>query len=281
MLATSKKYKSKQRRLMVVRKWMQVSFVILIFLIGLRHVLPAESSRGGSFDAFCPFGGIETLFAYITTGNTLKTTNLLNFTMLLGVLGLSAVTGRSFCGWVCPLGSLQDFFANSARRIFGGKERRRGIKDNSKVPFRIQPQFDRWLRFFKYFILFAVVAVSMFSVYPPLHSICPVRAIFSFHLNTILLGFVLVLFVLSSMLNKRFTCKYLCPMGAVLTIFNKFSLIHLRVNQEKCANCGRCDNECPMDITAIPENLDSPECIRCLECLETCAKENTIALKLG
>jgi len=280
-MANSKKNNANQSRLMNVRKWMQVSFLVLVFLIGLRHIIPAETSKGGSFDAFCPFGGIETLFAYITKGNTLKTTNLLNFTMLLGVLGLSVVTGRAFCGWICPLGSLQDFFANWSRGLCGGKERCRGIKDTSKIPIKIQPQLDGWLRYFKYFVLLAIIMVSTFSVYPPLHSICPVRAIFSFHWDTVLLGFVFVLFVLSSMVNLRFTCKYLCPMGAVLTIFNKFSLIHLRVDQEKCVNCGRCDNECPVDIAAVPENLDSPECIRCLECLETCAKEDTLELNLG
>jgi len=280
-MANSKKNNANQSHLMNARKWMQVSFLVLVFLIGLRHILPADTSKGGSFDAFCPFGGIVTLFAYLTTGNTLKTTNLLNFTMLLGVLGLSVVTGRSFCGWICPLGSLQDFFANWSRRLLGGKERRRGIKDTSKIPIKIQPQFDDWLRYIKYFVLLAIILVSTFSLYPPLHSICPVRAIFSFHWDTVLLGFVAVLFVLSSMFNRRFTCKYLCPLGAVLTIFNKFSLIHLRVDQKKCVNCGRCDNECPVDIAAVPENLDSPECIRCLECLETCAKADTLELNLG
>jgi len=58
------------------------------FLLGLRHVMPGEASRGGSFDSFCPFGGIETLLPYIATGQTLKTTNLLNFSILLGVLGV-------------------------------------------------------------------------------------------------------------------------------------------------------------------------------------------------
>lgn len=90
-----------------IRRWMQIAFVILTFLIGLRHIMPGESSKGGAFDAFCPFGGIETLLPYLTTGHTLKTTNLLSFTALIAVFGVSLVAGRAFCGWMCPLGSLR------------------------------------------------------------------------------------------------------------------------------------------------------------------------------
>jgi hypothetical protein len=60
--------------LSIYRIGMQIGFVVLTFLIGLRHLLPGESSKGGAFDAFCPFGGIETMWSYITTGQTLKTT---------------------------------------------------------------------------------------------------------------------------------------------------------------------------------------------------------------
>ena len=86
------------------------------------HCCPETLSKGGAFDAFCPFGGIETLWAYITTGQTLKTTNLLNFTVLLAVLGVSYVAGRAFVGGCVRLGTLQDMFAGWARRLSGEKK---------------------------------------------------------------------------------------------------------------------------------------------------------------
>ena len=90
-----------------IRKGMQFVFLAGTFLIGLCHIMPGESSKGGAFDAFCPFGGVETLWAYVTTGQTLKTTNLLSIAMLISVLGLSLLVGRAFCGWICPIGTLQ------------------------------------------------------------------------------------------------------------------------------------------------------------------------------
>lgn len=260
---------------------MQLGFLAVTFLVGLRHIIPGGPSESGAFDSFCPFGGIETLLPFLTRGETLKTTNLMNFSVLLAVVGVSVVAGRAFCGWMCPLGTLQGMLAGWARRLSGEKNRPRGKASKAKFPLTVTPKMDRKLRLLKYGVLAAILAASMLTVYPPLRNICPARAIFSFRWNTPLLGVVLLGFIASSMLVKRFTCKYLCPLGAGLAIFNKFSLVRPVSDKTRCNNCGRCDNECPVDIEAVPENLRSAECIRCLECLETCAKPDAMNLRVG
>ena len=117
MRGNTKVKTKKKRSLMTTRYWIQGVAVLGTFLIGVRHIMPGEASTGGSFDAFCPFGGVETLLPYLMNGQTLKTTNLLNFSILLGVLGVSLVAGRAFCGWLCPLGAVQNFLARLARRL--------------------------------------------------------------------------------------------------------------------------------------------------------------------
>lgn len=263
------------------RHRLQGVVVLGAFLIGLRHVLPGEASSAGSFDSFCPFGGIETLLPYLTTGHTLRSTNLLNFSILLGTLGVSLLAGRAFCGWLCPLGAVQEWLAIGARRLSGEKRHIRGKKSAARLPLRLPAAIDRPLRYAKYLVLAVVLVWSLSAAFPPLRDLCPVRAVFGLHLNTALLWAVLGLFILTSLLVERFSCKYLCPMGAAVAIANRFAPLRIAVDPQRCNGCGRCDVECPMDIAEVHANTDDPECIRCLECLETCARKETIWLKLG
>ena len=264
-----------------IRKGMLWFAVIGTFLIGLRHLFPGEAASGGSFDAFCPFGAIETLWSYIAHGQTLKTTNLFNFASFSGVLAVSLVAGRAFCGWMCPLGAVQEGLAGLARPLTGEKQPVRGKKFKHLVPLNLPRWADQPLRYAKYGILVVIILASKNAIYPPLHPICPARVIFSFKLTTGLMWSVLVTFLVTSLLVERVWCKYLCPLGAALAFLNKISPLRLKVDFKACNHCGRCDIECPMNIKPVPENLSDSECIRCLECLETCARENALTLKFG
>ena len=274
------KKKKKRASIAQSRRRTQVFFAVATFLIGLRHVMPGEGSTGGSFDAFCPMGGIETLWRYVVSGKTLRATNLLNFAILLGVVGVGLVAGRAFCGWMCPLGTMQDMLAGWARRLSGGKRRIRGKRSKARFPMQVPPRIDRWARYLKYVVLAGVLVASTMTLYPPLYSFCPARAVFSLHL-TPLLASVLVTFVITSMLVQRFWCKYLCPLGAALSIFNKFAPLRIHIDQQQCTLCHRCDVDCPMALIPVQDNMRSLECIQCMECMETCAVPETVSIRLS
>jgi polyferredoxin len=89
----------------------------------------------------------------------------------------------------------------------------------------------------------------------------------------------LAAFLVTSVLVERAWCKYLYPLGATLAIFNKISPVRLTSNNT-CNNCGRCDIECSMGIQDVPNNLTDTECIRCLECLDTCARDGSLELRV-
>ena len=74
--------------------------------------------------------------------------------------------------------------------------------------------------------------------------------------------------VLSLFLSRPF-CKYLCPLGAIYSFFNGASFYHMRLDAQKCTNCGACSRKCPMDIDVV-HDIDGPECIRCGECKRVC-----------
>ena len=267
--------------LMQIRKGMLGFAVIGTYLVGLRHLFPGEAASGGAFDAFCPFGGIETMWVYLASGQTLKTTNLLNFVILCGVLAVSLVAGRAFCGWMCPLGAAQEGLAKVSRQLTGEKHHIRGKSAKSLFPIQLPDRADRQLRSAKYLILLLVILASGFAVYPPLQQFCPARAVFGFQLKTGIIWSVLITFLVTSLLVERFWCKYLCPLGGMLAIFNKISPLRLSADFTVCNYCGRCDLECSMSIHSVPDNLNHSECIRCLECLETCARQDALELRLG
>lgn len=286
---TKSKTRKKPTSLVTIRYRIQATAVLGTSIIGLRHIMPGEASRGGAFDTFCPFGGIETLLPFLITGQTLKTTNLLNFAILIGVLGVALIAGRAFCGWLCPLGAVQDYLARLARRLSGQTRFIRGKPSPARFPTRLPKQVDRWARTLKYALLVLILWVSVIAtsaslntnVYPPLHFLCPVRALFSFQVKNGLLWSVLMTFIATSLLIERFWCKYLCPLGAALAVFNKIAPLRLKVAENRCVDCGRCNTECPMDIGNAHVNSRDPECIQCLECLETCARKDTITLELA
>jgi ferredoxin len=83
---------------------------------------------------------------------------------------------------------------------------------------------------------------------------------------------ILLAFVAAAIAIKRPFCRVICPIGAVYSLFNKGSLMHLKMGDaDACGQCGLCRKVCPMDID--PEKSQNQlECIRCNECVANCPK---------
>ena len=187
------------------------------------------------------------------------------------VAGFGFLVGRFFCGWICPMGLLQDLL--------------HGIP-SPKVRL---PAFLRWLKYA--FLIAGVGAVAYWVSKDVLYffcAYCPVATIEvalpqaiaarawpsdTWHLLRLsVLTFVLVLVVF----NLRGFCKLMCPVGALVAFTNKFSLFTVRLDPSACVHCHRCDKACPMGVpvedcsrTGRPVNRHS-ECIACLSCQQAC-----------
>lgn len=78
-----------------------------------------------------------------------------------------------------------------------------------------------------------------------------------------------LLFITASIKIYRPFCRFLCPLGAFYSFFNKHSLFGIEVDAEKCTLCGACTSSCLLDVKEINDR----ECIRCGECIKRCNQD--------
>jgi len=214
----------------------------------------------------CPIGALQ---AVIGSWNFKLAFYVSGFLIFVG-----ALVGRLVCGWLCPFGLIQDLL--------------------HKIPFfkKISTfRGDKLLRKLKYVILVVfVILLPMFLVDllgqgAPYFCklICPVGTLEGgiplVLLNSSMhsaLGWLyawknvlLVATILLSILIYRPFCKYICPLGAIYSLFNRISIFRYRVDEHKCIHCGACAKVCKMHVDPV-KNANDPECIRCGKCKQVC-----------
>ena len=204
----------------------------------------------------CPIGTIQHFAA----------TRVVPFYLLSYIFLIGIFTGRMACGWLCPFGFLQDLMHKLPSPKY-------------KVP--------DVLKYMKYLVLlFLVIVIPYYTGECWFSKVCPAGTLtagipwavwnpvnpangqqvlpygpgLTFYVSLLILIGFLTWFVFS----RRPFCKAACPMGAMLSFFNRYSILKLEV-ANKCDDCNVCLDSCPMDLNVALE-VDSGECIRCLEC---------------
>jgi polyferredoxin len=177
--------------------------------------------------------------------------------------------GRFWCGWICPLGTVLDLLGTNVREA---------------VPERF--------RKVKYFLLFVVIAAALLASLP-LMWLDPITILLRPMAGTIypaiirgmatsaisrslqplvhpVLALPLVIILGLNLIARRFWCRYLCPLGALVALVSKFSWLKRSV-RDNCPRCQQCIAECPMDTISRGDLSSDPgECLQCLSCLSRC-----------
>lgn len=260
--------------LTALRTATQLGFFAYVVYVAFAHQLgPSGKSKPPSVEAFCPFGGLESIITFVTTGQMVQRTSTSTMVVFAALVALTLVAGPAFCGWICPFGAVQEWLQRLGRAVF----RRR---------FALPAAVDRPLRYLRYVLLVWLVVGSgyygtlIFRDYDPFLAFAHLMAADQFD-EGVKLGFVALVAVLSlSLFVERPFCKYFCPLGGFVDVLAKVGLIQIARKPAFCENDGACDRACPADLPVSRSRGTPVGCIGCLQCVAACPKKGALLLSL-
>jgi Pyruvate/2-oxoacid:ferredoxin oxidoreductase delta subunit len=239
------------------------AFQLLAFAMAL-------SLSEGVFHMACPMGGAATLGRLIEQGLFVPKTGALNL-YILGVVALSAIAfGPVFCGWLCPLGAVQDWTRGIARRL--------GLKRGARVPRSL----DKILSLGRFAVLGLILygtqrSLSLvFSQYDPYYALMHFWAGEAAPAALAVLGTVLI----AAVFGERPWCRWLCPLGGILGLLGKLRFWKPRRDAARCVGCKLCARPCPVGLDpSAQDKMNEASCVSCGLCVDACPKPG--ALRMG
>jgi polyferredoxin len=217
---------------------------------------------------------------------TILTTHTLYWPLLwaLATVVLTIIFGRFFCSWVCPFGSIHHFV---------------GFLGNRKktTPQKIQLNKYRKAQCIKYFVLIVFLFMAAFPslasslqtglldpiplvtrsvnlvLLPILDSSVNFVSVTSrLYVGAWLIFLMFLTAVLFNLLIPRFYCRFVCPLGALFGIIDRFAIWRIGKNQSECINCKLCEKSCEGGCEPAG-NIRISECVLCFNCLDDCKHE--------
>ncbi len=267
-----------------LRFWIQTGFIILCLWIGVEFTLwyfwhegsgAVAVSRPPGVEGFLPISALMSLW-YLFLGGGIHPVHPAGLFILIAFILMSVLMKKSFCSWLCPVGTLSENIGEFGKKLFGRN-------------FGVWRWLDYPLRSIKYLLFGFLVYVVFFQMDlralgmfldSPYNKVADVKMFLFFkdisRTSLIVIGVLVAL----SLVIRNFWCRYLCPYGALLGIAGLFSPLRITRNADACIDCAKCAKVCPNRIAVDRLNVVmSDECTSCMACVDACPVKETLQLK--
>jgi polyferredoxin len=295
------------RRIIQVLAFLIVNYFILeaflpinlLSLEGIIKVLPIQNSPRNPFSSGA--GILEYIFFSMAEG-------IFPFFLITVLILVLLFSNRIFCGWICPIGSIQDLCAAIPTKKRKVKLERHKTLLNIKYVFIIitiiiilplgitrNANILFYIDFKTQLGVFAQQPIGFFSLSEFIFVYFPylVQNVFlpaqfgALELGGYAILIFYSLLIILSVWYPRIYCRYICPFAAVSSAVTEYSFLKLARNPVKCvgrSECGICEDVCPKQIRILDEPFDfftgKGECNFCLECKEKCPYD-AVLIKFG
>lgn len=267
-----------------IRSSTQLAFALLCLWIGIDFSLfmrwgvsgghATLVSRPPGVEGFLPISALLSAKYWLET-SVVTTIHPSGLFIFFGIVLVSVALKKSFCSWLCPVGTLSEALWLLGEKIFGKN-------------IRLPRWLDYPLRSVKYLLLFFfawvisgmdVSALESF-INSPYNKMADVKMyLFFANLSTFAFWTIISLMLLS-MVVKNFWCRFLCPYGALLGMLSWLSLFKIMREPSSCIDCELCTRACPSNILVHKaERVWSDECTSCMRCIEVCPVKDTLSLR--
>lgn len=268
-----------------IRTVVQSCFLLWVVGIGIRFGLfihAAESgaaappvSRPPGVEGFLPIGALTSLKYWLVSGE-IHPVHPAALVIFLAILLMSLLAKKSFCSWLCPVGTISEAAYTLGFKIFGRN-------------FNVWRWQDIPLRGIKYLLLIFFVKIILLDMPAealksfldaPYWAVSDIKMLQFFTRMSATTAVVLAILAGLSLIYKNFWCRYLCPYGALLGWASMMSPFRIRRDPAGCTGCRRCSAACPSRLAVHSCNaIASPECNGCLTCVANCPESNVLAMQ--
>ena len=266
-----------------MRHGLQFAFLLLNLWLGIQFWLFVRyyetagqspfAARPAGIEGWLPIASLMNLKATLATGH-LPATHPAGTLLLLVFLTASWIFRKSFCGWLCPVGTISEYLWCLGRKLFHRN-------------FRLPRALDIPLRGIKYLLMalfvYVVAQMSVSGIREfldgPYGVVADVKMLNFFRELSLTGGIILAVLTLGAVFVQNFWCRYLCPYGALMGLVSLASPLKIRRDKDLCIDCAKCAKACP---SALPVDrlitIRSAECLSCLQCVAVCPAEGALFL---